>query len=335
MTEKIDSLKMPNPWLDISKAKDAGTISTRRERPDSPHNFFWTVNHSGQSGFRFSTSSPVRSPENLPNLSEIQVTFLELPDACMLDFTLITSSMRDLFFSMCLDLMDSTVDIEAGKDEEVIKALVTRINKWQQLLKKTRNGLLTAELQLGLWGELLVLRKMFFPNVSKAIAVGAWTGPSGGEQDFSLAGVTLVEVKTRNVASDRKIKINSVDQLDNTSGKLFLVHQKVAPASEGVTLQGMVDKVRSELVGEAEAFGRFERNLLEYGFVNNSEYDNMAYVLSGRNVYLVDGAFPRIQRKQIAEGVSDVQYKIETGICEEFLVDEQILIDRISGNAGS
>lgn len=324
----------PNPWSDISKSDNVGSLNTRRERPDSPHNFFWTVNHLGQNGFRFSTSSSVPSPGKLPDLSEIGVFFNEFPSGiCVLDFVLTDPSMRDIFLSMSLDLMDSTNGIDTGDDNRVMKALIARITKWQRLLKRPRNDLLSAELQMGLWGEILVLREMFMPNVENVIATEAWSGPLGGEQDFSLAGVTLVEVKTQNAASDRKVKINSVDQLDSRSGVLFLVHQRLAPKSEGMTLQGLVNAVRSDLSDDVAAFGRFERNLFEYGFVNNDAYDNVAYDLSGRTVYRVDDSFPRIRREQVPDGISDLGYRIEIAACDDFVVEEKILINRIAGNA--
>lgn len=334
MERAMMSNKAPNPWADIARADNAENINTRRERPDSPHNFFWTVDYRGRYGFRFSASSSVIHPNQLPVLSEIEVSFTGLPDgASVLDLFLSDIAMKDMFFSMCLDLMDSTTDIGAGNDDAVMKALIGRIDKWQRLLKRPRSSLLSAELQMGLWGEVSALRDLFLPHIGRLVAVEAWSGPLGGEQDFSLAGVTLVEVKTQNAASDRKIKISSVDQLDNRSGVLFLAHQKVVPTSKGMTLQGIIDSTRSELGDDIAAFGRFERNLLEYGFENNDEYDKVAYELSARTIYRIEDPFPRLKRNHVPEGVSHVEYCVEIGLCDGFIADEKVLIQRISGDS--
>lgn len=184
---------------------------------------------------------------------------------------------------------------------------------------------------MGLWGELLVLRDLFMPNVSAAVAAEAWSGPCDGEQDFSLAGLTLAEVKTQSAASDRAVRISSADQLDGGSGVLFLVHQTIAPSPKGITLQGMANAVRDDVRGDIVAFGRIGRSLREYGFADRKEYDEVPFCLSRRKTYRVDGDFPRITRGQIPAGVSDVRYGIDIVACEPFAAEEKILTERILG----
>lgn len=161
------------------------------------------------------------------------------------------------------------------------------------------------------------------------VAAEAWSGPTGGEQDFSLAGLTLAEVKTQGAASDKKVRISSADQLDNASGVLFLVHQTIASSAEGMTLQGMVNAVRAAVRDDFTAFGRIERNLREYGFADRKEYDASSFSLVQRNIYRVGDKFPRITRAQLPAGVPEVHYAIDIAACAPFLVEENVVVQRI------
>ena len=322
----------PDPWAEIASAQESDSIITRRVRPDSPHDFFWTVDYRRQCGFQFAAEGADDAVQ-LPKLSEVGARIIKTENSAVLDMTLLDSSMRDVFLAVCVDLMN-TADNAGADGAAALNAVIVRIEKWQQLLKVPRGDVMLPQKQRGLWGELLVLRELFLPYVAAPVAAEAWSGPTGGEQDFSLAGLTLAEVKTQSAASDRAVRISSVDQLDNRSGVLFLVHQTVAPSADGVTLQGMVDAVRAEVRSDITAFGRIELNLREYGFADRKEYDEAPFALSHRKIYRVEGDFPRITRGQIPNGVSDVRYGVDIAVCEPFAVDESVVTERISGHAG-
>lgn len=326
--------KPPNPWTDIVAAQAADEINARRERGDSAHNFFWAVDHLGRLGIRLSVRNFSDFSRRLPVLSEIEVSLAQMSGGGgALDLFLRDSSMRDIFLSVCVDLMD-TADNAGADGAAALNAVFVRIEEWQKLLKVPRGDLMAPREQMGLWGELRVLRDLFIPNLPAAVAAESWSGPTGGEQDFSLEGLTLAEVKTQSAASDRAVRIGSVDQLDNRSGVLFLVHQTVAPSADGLTLQGIVNAVRAEVRNDIAAFGRVERNLREYGFADRKEYDEAPFALSHRKIYRVEGGFPRITRGQIPNGVSDVRYGVDIAACEPFAVDEKVVTKRISGHAG-
>ena len=62
-------------------------------------------------------------------------------------------------------------------------------------------------------------------------SIQTWKGPLEGEQDFAFQD-NLYEVKTQLSTSDHKIKISSLEQLNNESGKIFLSHQIITPNIE-------------------------------------------------------------------------------------------------------
>lgn len=321
----------PNPWAEIAAARGADDINTRRERGDSAHNFFWIVDHRGRPGIRFLAPNVSDSSPRIPALSEIDISLARMDDGNdALDLFLRDPSMRDIFLSVCVDLMD-TAEKSGADGAAALNAVIARIGEWQRLLKIPRGDLMSKEAQIGLWGELRVLRDLFLAYLPVAVAAEAWSGPCGGEQDFSLAGLTLAEVKTQSAASDRMVKISSADQLDGGSGVLFLVHQTIAPSPQGITLQGMVNAVRDDVRGDIAAFGRVGRSLREYGFADRKDYDEAPFCLSRRKIYRVDGNFPCITRAQIPAGVSDVRYDIDISACEPFIAEEKTVTERIAG----
>ena len=325
--------KPANPWANIAPAEKADDIKKRRTRRDSAHDFFWAVDHLGRPGIQFSVPNIPNFRAQIPALSEIQILLTQTRDgdgrvACDLDLFLRDDSMREIFLAVCVDLMD-TAEKSGTDGESALNAVVARIGKWQQMLKKQQVGLMSEESQTGLWGELSVLRDLFLPNLAAAVAAEAWSGPTGGEQDFSLDGLTLAEVKTQRATSDRAVIINSADQLDNGSGVLFLVHQTIAPSENGVTLQGLVSAVRDEVQNDATAYGRIVRNLQACSFADNEAYDKVAFAVSDRKFYRVEGDFPRIIRGQLPAGVSEIRYGINIAACAPFLVEESVVVQRI------
>ena len=108
-------------------------------------------------------------------------------------------------------------------------------------------GRLSEKQEIGLFGELLVLRHLV-RRVGGELAVEAWTGPSGEEHDFALDGYDI-EVKTT-VAEGRTHSISSVTQLQATSGRnLWLLSVPLtAGGSAGRSLPELVEAIHGELL---------------------------------------------------------------------------------------
>lgn len=55
----------------------------------------------------------------------------------------------------------------------------------------------------------------------------------------------------------------------------------------------------------------------------------MAFAVSDRKFYRVEGDFPRIIRGQLPAGVSEIRYGINIAACAPFLVEESVVVQRI------
>ncbi|MFC6538066.1 PD-(D/E)XK motif protein [Nonomuraea salmonea] len=158
-----------------------------------------------------------------------------------------------------------------------------------------REDTLPREQEVGLFGELLLLRGLLY-TFDHTEAVTAWLGADGEEHDFALEGVDL-EVKT--TASDLRMHwIGSLTQLvPNPSQPLLLVSFQITKAGpgDGNTLPALVGGVR-ELLGMGEARNAFEARLQRSGWQDQYEPNTRTLwrLRDKPRVYEVSGDFPRL-----------------------------------------
>ena len=212
-------------------------------------------------------------------------------------------------------------------------AVVARIVRWQGLLQNMRVRALSSSQQLGLFGELAVLRDIFLVHTEAFAAVSAWRGPSGAEQDFEFAG-WLFEVKSQMVTSDKLIHVSSAHQLDLISGPIAILHQVFSTSDgaveQGRTLRQAVDDTRQLVLSASpSAADLFQARLVEAGYEPLEEYDVDRLVLVGREAYEVTDAFPRISASDLSPGVANVRYDVSLQSCSPFEVNVEELIERV------
>ena len=114
---------------------------------------------------------------------------------------------------MALDLVD-VLKMSDGHAGSQLPTFLKRIEAWQRFMQRDRDSLLSLEAQVGLFGELLVLREICSNTGSPVEAINCWQGPAGGIQDFHLAD-GAIEVKNTISATSFPAKIHGVAQLDD------------------------------------------------------------------------------------------------------------------------
>jgi len=156
------------------------------------------------------------------------------------------------------------------------------------------------------------------------VAVAAWAGPLGAAQDFLLP-LVAVEVKASTVAGTREIQISSLAQLDARLSQkpivLCCVDLALASGAGALSLPRIVAELRSALGRTGpNALKLFEERLLEVGYLDAHEkyYEGRQYRLRGMTFYSVSGAFPRIERSDVRDGVTSCSYVINLSGCAEF-----------------
>lgn len=196
---------------------------------------------------------------------------------------------------------------------------------------------LSPDQQLGLIGELLVVRRLIAAR-SEAEAIDWWLGPLAEQHDLALPHYD-VEIKTT-TAERRSHVIHGTGQLQPNPGRaLWLLSIQVTRAggADGWSLTGLVDEVRTMLSAHRE---RFIEHLAGTGWRDSDAelYRDRYLLRSSPTAYLVDENFPALTPERLAAAVpnsdlvSAVSYRIDVtsrtpgitgGPLDEFLTDPE------------
>ncbi|MFE2300444.1 PD-(D/E)XK motif protein [Streptomyces sp. NPDC059445] len=233
---------------------------------------------------------------------------------------------RGVFSALLADLLNHLVSTSAAPAAGVTRRVAT----WQRMLGRGLGQALGLEEQVGLFGELLVLRDFVIPAVQDN-AVTAWAGPRGGAKDFLWRRWGL-EVKTT-ISSQRyaRCRIHGEEQLDvGALTTLLLAHQTLLRDPTGTSLPDLVDELRNDQ-GLAGQLTELEDALLEAGWVETHRryYDHERWVLDKRSFFHVSAGFPRLVSTMLPSGVSGVSYNLDLRLCRSFQVDEATVRDLV------
>ena len=327
------------PWKDVPIPDSRDVYSYRLVDVDHPFEFFWARDRRGEYVFRFKGRFPLDRIDDAPNMSGITTSGEELGGWSYFNLTLDGTENADLFLVLCQSLMSATARVDQGQDIAAVEIILTRLRRWQDLLKAGRAGLLNLGGQIGLFGELLVLRDVFIANLGAFEAVACWNGPLGDEQDFGYSD-SLVEVKTARSTRDQTFSVSSLAQLDTTSGNITLAFQTLgvfedAPPN-GLSLNGMVEDVRSRLNGNSAAISEYDMRLSLSKYIPNPEYDRVHFVPVSRRLFSVIDDFPRIEPSEVRNGLLKASYTVAVDECLRFELEPNAAITRIlEGSTGA
>ena len=230
------------------------------------------------------------------------------------------------FALMCKSLMLATDKLAPTQSGKGLLQAIKEVHRWQEMLRRRADCLLSKGERIGLVGELLFLRDVLGDRIGWNTAIKCWNGPSGHEQDFVIAG-TIFEVKTQVATADRRIRVSSEDQLDPVQGRILLCNQGIAPlpsaAPAARTLNALVSEIREAFAeAGAGALELFEIALLEAGYQEQPEYNEESWILVERIFYEVSNEFPRIERSDLRPGVEMVNYSIRVSDCAPFIISQ-------------
>lgn len=216
-------------------------------------------------------------------------------------------------FRVMADDLSRLLRISAAENEHAIfQAFVARIRAWQEFMQRGPDGVLSPESEIGLAGELCVLRSLVGAGVSPYLAVTSWRGPIGGVQDFAV-GAGAIEVKTTISTSSFPAKVGSLDQLDDgVASPLYVAAVRLAVQECGISLPDAVGETRALIDVEPVARREFDSRLLHAGY-----FDTAAPRYTRRFLHIetrllpVDSAFPRLLRGAVPAGVTRAHYEID------------------------
>ena len=312
---------------------------TRRILPEVNYDVFLAIERP-QNTYLLMLSLPnvcVEDRTSLPSARSFEVRRVILPDNSPDHFTiqlvLTDPQYKDIFVTLVQDIVDHISPIFS--EREAFEAFIVRLRRWQTFLEKHGNGGLSDIAQRGLFGELWCLKYLLLPRVGLQQGVYSWTGPEGTPQDFQLTGCNI-EVKTTITKQPQKLEIASERQLDDMGiANLILLHISLSISREqGIKLPVLVDEIRTALSSAPLIKAEFETLLFEVGYldVHAALYMAKGYVIRECNYYKIENDFPRITEAGLLNGIGDVRYSINISACQNFLVDEGMVISLIGTN---
>lgn len=267
----------------------------------------------GEMGLRIPTTEedePFISP-----LKEIQVQNVLVEDKLFLQIGTQASRLFKPFYHFVSNIAD-LVQVEGRGTAE---ALQVAVRDWSALLVK--ESLMSEQVQVGLFGELLVLERLIDERGRDAFE--SWTGPLEEPHDFRMVPVEL-EVKTTKGTARQHI-ISSLKQLvPSEECSLFIMSVVLEPGGDqGETLPERIQTVRNLLRDRPEFQDRFN-DLLRIPSLGYRDEDAIYYTDRYRLRYpfllvRVDENIPAITReklgaifpKEVSSRVLEVTYRLD------------------------
>lgn len=217
-----------------------------------------------------------------------------------------------LFSLMAADLVALLACISGDAGGRILFALMARIHAWQNFMKHNRPDLLSAEEEVGLIGELVVLENLLTDGTAEATdAVESWIGPIDGLHDFKI-GTGGIEVKSTTAPMGFMAKIGNLDQLDNSLFQpLYVGSVRFGQSDSGKTLPDFVDALKEEISDEA-AVAMFSSRLIAAGYIEAMRDQYVRRFVTRELSYrLVKDDSPRLTRANVPSAIHEAKYTID------------------------
>lgn len=219
----------------------------------------------------------------------------------------------ELFASMACDVVGALDDgVVSGSDEgKLLRAFIGRVGAWQEFMRKGSQAL-SPEAEIGLIGELTLLRAIIEAGVPSALAVESWVGPLDGVQDFEL-GTGALEVKATLSAAGFPARIGSLEQLDDSTRQpLFVAAARLRQTESGQSLPAFIEATGETIKGDAEAQRLLSERLLAAGYIDShADRYPRKFEQAGTRVVEVAGNFPRMTSGTVPAGIMKAMYEID------------------------
>ncbi|MEW2345932.1 PD-(D/E)XK motif protein [Streptomyces griseoaurantiacus] len=328
-------------WQELEAPQPNRGRSTRRLFPESGHDIHVGVSQPGRQRMllvRGGSRAVDRARPLLAGLRETHGLSLSCSSVTSREFelqiSLTAGELREVFTPLAEDIARTSKD---ASQETVLERAVRRFTHWQQLMRSVGTQGLGREARLGLYGELRLLRTHLFAVLPTLVAVEAWTGPEGSNQDFQLAPVAI-EVKTTTKKNPNTVRIANERQLDDRGvSRLVLVHLVLDERRGGLgeSLNSVVDDIRTAASGTS-ASTLFENRLIQTGYLPHQRdlYDEPRYTLRRADLWTVGKGFPRIVETDLPDGIGNCAYDISVIALEKHRTTTDEVTEVIRGTDG-
>lgn len=260
------------------------------------------------------------SDQTVPDLNCLRVRQRIFPEGTFIELSAPPSHER-VFSPLCREIISAIC--EDGRDPW--RALTAIVRAWQSAWKPVRPEM-DKTTQIGLFGELVVLRYLLIPALGPS-AVSSWSGPEYERHDFVLDHLHI-EVKTTR-RSRAEHEISRLDQLHVPPDKeLLLVSIRLEETAAGrETLATQLDAVIDELRGDAAALDSFMAKMVNVGWSDEirTSGELMRFEVRDSGIFPVDEGFPRLPESFAPpSGVVSLRYTIDLANLPAIGMDEAI-----------
>lgn len=234
-------------------------------------------------------------------------------------FDLQSSNARAIFYSLCIDLIESTAG--AKDSNEAIYNVKNRYSIWRKMFKRPSTMMSIEEYQ-GLFGELYFLYYRLAAKVGAENAIKAWSGAKRTAKDFSI-NEDWYEIKTITTGAS-EVKISSLNQLEaNNEGHLVVVRvERMAENySDG---HSSVDEIIHTIMSEEldlSVKDDFMDKITAYGYSADMDMSLFPkYCVKSVDKYLVNDNFPRLTSKDITrDEIVRVTYTLSVNAIKKYM----------------
>lgn len=221
----------------------------------------------------------------------------------------------DMFVRMAEDVIGMLRAYGHANDETLVQLFLGRIKAWQEFMERGREDVLGPEAEVGLFGELSVLKMILEALASPIVALESWHGPLDGLQDF-LIGTGAIEVKSTVAVNGFSATIGSLEQLDDSLVQpLFLAGIRLSLDSYGRTLPEFITELGGLLSDNPAAKGMFENLVLRAGFLwAFSDSYKRRFTHTDTTIMPVGENFPNLTRGNVNIAIRKARYELDLGL---------------------
>jgi hypothetical protein len=307
--------KNDNPW-EMLENPDDGQLSSQRVRAEFPFDFYFSKDSAGTYMLVFSLSHHSVKYEKI-QLNGVLVSNISIDDTPSIVLSLKNNVDWPIFLRICIDLC--SVASESPSVEKAVAQFYNRLIYWQYFLKRNTDDKLSKEEQIGLIGELLVLKKYILSQYCALDSVNFWTGADSDVQDFFIDD-KRVEVKTCSSPSKNEVCISSLQQLFNAECPIYLVVVYLGVSSnntaDAFTLFSLASNIAVRLRDEnVQAYELYIKKLAMVGLFLDGSYNDTFYLANKFRGFSVQNEFPKITPNDVKAGIIQAKYVINLGAC--------------------
>ena len=308
---------MINPWNNLKKPINSHSYSAILCDKDSILRFYWAKDFYENKIFLLQLSNNIQDIKKVDDILGIKIIFEKINNIQQLSFVLTDIGNDDMFYLICNDLLEKTKHL--NDEQKAIDVLLNRLDGWRKFLKSKRKVLDKRGL-IGLIAELYFLKNELFPKFGIKQSLDFWKAPMQEKQDF-IVHDTAIEIKTKN--TQNKITISSFEQLNSELENLYIYVVTITESSQNIlnSINALkyIENIKREIAAQdIESLLEFEKLLLEYGYLNNPEFEQLSFFVGEKSIYKVENDFPKIS--SIQSGIESLTYKINLDSCQKYEV---------------